>query len=197
MITKWPETEVEYWACIDGLGGYVWKTNHDLSHNRYESSRDIENSLVEARDEQLRLVKEIEEKFGVVQGAPRYYPHDNRPTDYPEPPEGKRWYWDWYYAMKLEAWRPEYENSVCGCCPYCNGGLEGYAYSPSIPCSLFRGMLSRLSNPGECEILSTRWGSSQMPEEEFLSKMADEHGQDTADKWRRHREDVRNVKQVL
>ena len=191
ILSRHPETELEYWSAIEQLGGYIWRIEHDLANGRI-SGVGLAKSVEEARTIQHQLATEIAETYGVVQGAPRYYPHDARPDDYPDPPAGKTWYWDWYYRRKREAWREDYEAAPCSQCPYCRGGLDGFAFSSSLPCDLFPGMLNRLSPPWQCAITSTDFGGPIMPEHALLAKMRDEHGEDVAAAWKEKADALRS-----
>jgi|SRR3989338_11364060 len=51
-----PETEAEYWAAIEDLGGFMWKTNHDLSHGRIQDpTGEISQSVESFRGSLYRL----------------------------------------------------------------------------------------------------------------------------------------------
>jgi hypothetical protein len=195
-LAKQPETELEYWGGIESLGEFIWRMSHDLAHGRIGQSAGVTGDIDEAIAEQKRLVNEIAEKFGVVaewEGVrpPPIHSHEV-PDNYPPAPPGKRWYWPWYQAMMIEAWRPDYEGSVCGACPYCRGGLIGFARSGSLPCELFRGMLNRLWHPTLCAVIR-RLGSDweEYTEEQFLAKLGKEHGAEAKVKWLAHREKLR------
>jgi hypothetical protein len=82
----------------------------------------------------------------------------------------------------IESARKEYNESVCGACPYCEGGLEGYAFS-SIPCTLWRGSLYRLRKPNECAVIK----EDIVLEKDFKENMAKEFGIEILNKWIAHR----------
>src|SRR3989338_4240536 len=66
-ITKQPQTEVEYWKAIEGLGGYFWSTNHGLCHGHIEDKDgEVAKSIEDARKISERLAVELGEKFGVI-----------------------------------------------------------------------------------------------------------------------------------
>lgn len=74
--------EALFYFAIDQIGAYVWRTNHDLCHGRYESTPSIDEALATAPKDQIRLVKAMK-KFG-FEG---FLDEKDFPT---------QTYWDWY-----------------------------------------------------------------------------------------------------
>ncbi|OGH78626.1 MAG: hypothetical protein A2469_02590 [Candidatus Magasanikbacteria bacterium RIFOXYC2_FULL_40_16] len=89
----WPVTEEEYWGAIEDLGGFIFYMSHCWFHGRIERSQGVEKDINDARQISEQLVGELFVNFGVV--APKDCPQPRR-----EPPDGFRWYWDWYQEMK-------------------------------------------------------------------------------------------------
>ncbi len=151
-LTKHPETEMEYWEAIEGLGGYVWSTNHALSHGRIEDPNgEVEKSLTEARELQVRLANEITEKFGVI--LPKDCPQVKEGEEKPLPPEGKIFYWDWYSKMKQTSYSNEYEGMICSACPFSEGVEKMIGLGGQVPCSVFHGSINRLVKPYLCAMV--------------------------------------------
>ena len=153
-LLRQPQTELEYWATIESLGGFIWRMEHDLADGRIDDPDGvIVKDVSSAREISTRLVTELGEKFGVI--APRDCPQLAFGQVKPVSPEGKTYYWDWYEKMKAEAWRQEYDRIICSACPF-SEGPEGM--SASIPCSLWRGRgsLYQLNQPYECGMLGRR-----------------------------------------
>lgn len=176
MLKKWPETEMEYWENIEALGGFIWHTNHDLIHGRYESSPEIEESLKSARETSEKLVAELEEKFGVIPPGkiPQRKFGQDRP---PAPPKGKTYYWDWYHKMKEKRYQEKYDGMICSRCPYSEGLVR--LMIGVVPCGLFKGTMSRLPAPNKCGML--HW--NDIGKEGLYSKMLAEHGAEALEKF--------------
>ncbi|MFA6228411.1 MAG: hypothetical protein WC668_04500 [Patescibacteria group bacterium] len=149
ILKKEPQTEMEYWEAIDGIGGIIWNTNHDIGHGRYENSSEIEQYLTDAQETIERLVNELADKFGVI--PPRDCPKSKPGEKVPPASEGKTYYWDWYYAKKAEAKKQYYESIICSACPYSEGleSMTGF----NVPCELWKGVLYRLTFPYLCAML--------------------------------------------
>ncbi|MFA5124668.1 MAG: hypothetical protein WC473_02480 [Patescibacteria group bacterium] len=149
ILKKEPQTEMEYWEMIDGIGGIIWHTNHDISHGRYESSPEIEQQLADAQETIERLASELFDKFGVIH--PKDCPKAAPGEEMPPAPEGKIYYWDWYEAKRAEAKKQFYDGIICSACPYSKGleSMTGF----NIPCSLWSGVLYRLTFPHMCAML--------------------------------------------
>ncbi len=151
-LKKQPETEMEYWEAIEALGGYVWSTNHAMSHGRIEDpDGEVAMSVVKAQGVLEGLVGELEGKFGVIH--PKNCPKVEFGKQPPPAPEGKSYYWDWYKRMKLENYKAEYEGMICSACPFSQGVEQMIALGGVIPCGVFPGMMYRLSRPYACGML--------------------------------------------
>jgi hypothetical protein len=144
-----PETELEYWGAIESLGGFIWSTNHGLSHGRIQDPEGkIGKEIVEVGELSLKLVTELGEKFGII--PPQDCPRPDNDGNYPQPPEGKKYYWPWYREMKDRAWEMEYESMICSACPFSKGAK---ALQISVPCSKFAGVMFHLRAPHLCGML--------------------------------------------
>lgn len=186
-LTRQPETELEYWAVIEDLGGFTWSINHDIGHGRIKSSPEIARDLLDARNIQELLVSELFVKFGVVhlKDCPRVKFDEKMP----EAPSGMKWYWDWYNEMKRKAYELEYNGIICSACPFSKGVEEMIGLGGKIPCGIFKGMLYRLSAPHICAICEgicgTKWSVDQ-----FYSKILNEHGQKALDAFKVKKEEL-------
>jgi hypothetical protein len=49
---------------IDAIGGFIWRTNHDIGHGRYEMTPEMQKNLTEMFEKQQYCVKQLS-KFGV------------------------------------------------------------------------------------------------------------------------------------
>lgn len=149
QLKKQPETELEYWEAIEGLGGFIWSMNHDLADGRMEDSTGgIARDVNDAQTISDRLVRELGEKFGVIH--PADCPKVPFGQTSPPAPEGKTYYWDWYQRMKRESYRAEYAKLICSACPFSEGVEQMIRLGGSIPCGVFRGAMYRLAAPHVC-----------------------------------------------
>lgn len=146
-LKYWPETEKKYWQAIDGIGGFIWSTNHDLSCGRIFETPEILKELKEAREIQDKLVSEIFVLFGVVH--PKDCPKGRYANEIPPAPLGMVWYWQWYEKMETEYYFEQYKGMICSVCPL-SRGLQEFIDSRMIPCNVFRGVMYCLSHPGVC-----------------------------------------------
>lgn len=71
---------------IDGLGSFIWRMEHDMSHGRIKSSPEIEADILMMRETQQYAVGQLS-RIG-VKGA---QDEELRPTDV---------YWEWYKTWK-------------------------------------------------------------------------------------------------
>lgn len=71
---------------IDGLGGFIWRMEHDLGDGRIESTPGIEKDLLKMRETQQLAVSQLS-RVG-VEGA---LDENGRTTDI---------YWNWYRTWK-------------------------------------------------------------------------------------------------
>lgn len=136
---KWPETELEYFMTIEALGGFIWRTEHDLADGRIlDPDNKISEEIQKERGLSEKLVGELTEKFNVV------HPKDSQ-TGFGKPPlpapAGKIYYWDWYRKMKDEWLTAEFEKTICSACPYCEGLGKFIASGGTVYCNL-KGFLS-------------------------------------------------------
>jgi len=171
MLTKHPETELEYWATIEELGGFIHHMNHGLAHGRIKSTVGLEQDIMDARNISEQLVGELFVNFGVV--APKDCPRQKLGEEMPKPPYGFKWYWSWYKEMKENAYREAYDNMICSACPL-SKGVEDYLCFYSIPCSEWPGILSRLPKPYLCAMV----GWDYWTEEELMKKILEKGGEE-------------------
>jgi len=163
-LKKHPETEMEYWETIEGLGGFIWSTNHALSHDHIQDpDGKVEADIAEARVLSSLLVDELKLKFGVI--PPKDYPQVAVGEEKPPAPEGQIYYWDWYEKMRDESYRKEYDGLICAVCPFSLGADE-MVRRHAIPCSAITGRtVKALLGPYYCAALSSlgpRWDSETL-----------------------------------
>ena len=152
QLTKQPETEVEYWEAIEGLGGFIWATEHDMGHGRIlDTDGSVRREIAEARQISQRLVNELTNKFGVINPSDRAGIKPGQPV--PPAPEGKTYYWDWYKKMKLQVYSKDYEAMICSACPFSRGLQYMVDLGGHVPCDIFPGVLYRLVPPHRCRML--------------------------------------------
>lgn len=118
-LEQWPETEMDYWQTIEGIGGFLWATNHELWHGHIENSPNLQTELKEARNIQTQLVEELFENFGVIH--PKDSPKRNAVGCFPTAPFGMKWHSDWYKEMEKKNYQAEYEKIICSACPLSDG----------------------------------------------------------------------------
>jgi hypothetical protein len=125
-LTKWPETEMEYYKEIEGLGGFIWMINHEISHGNIKNAKGVRKDIKDAIKIQNRLLEEIVEKFGVVvpEGRGLLQPVD----DLPVLPKGKEYYLNWYSRMKKEEAEQWFEKTICFACPMSNKDRQNNDY---------------------------------------------------------------------
>ena len=164
-LQKQPETEMEYWQAIEGLGGFIWSTNHDLADGRIQDpSGGMDRDIQDARQISTRLVSELGEKFGVI--PPQDYPKVELGQKPPKAPKGKKYYWDWYKKMKKLAYSIDYEKIICSACPFSEGVERMISLGSQIPCGAFGGCLYKLRAPYLCGMLDTKsWGEEELRQE--------------------------------
>ena len=163
-LKKQPETEMEYWTIIEGLGGFAWRMNHDLADGRIEDKNGgIDKDIQEIQKTLARLVSELKDKFGVI--PPNECPKIKSGEKQPRPPRGKKYYWDWYKKMKEIFYRIDYEKIICSACPL-SKGLKSMISSGNIPCGPFRGVIYDLRAPYRCGMLNLdHWDEDRLRKE--------------------------------
>jgi hypothetical protein len=77
--------EQHIWLTIEGLGGVVWRMEHDLSDGRIESTPEIEEDLLKMREMSKFAARQISRFRAEV------LDENGRP---------KKEYWDWYETWK-------------------------------------------------------------------------------------------------
>jgi hypothetical protein len=179
-LKKWPETELEYYEIIEGLGGFIWSMNHDLGDGRIEDPEGkIDADIEEARQLSDQLVSELDDKFGVIH--PRDCPEREIGEKPPPPPDGKTYYWDWYNRMQRISYEKEYEGLICSACPF-SLGVEKMLTTRTIPCSQFSGSLYRLRPPHCCGMLESACG--HWTETFLYDRIFSEHGNDALETFK-------------
>lgn len=174
ILKKEPVTEMEYWETIEGIGGILWHTRHDISHGRYEETDELKQFLANAQETIERLVSELE-KFGVIQ--PKDCPQTEPGQDKPPAPEGKKYYWDWYNQMKETANQRFYDSIICSACPF-SEGVEGMT-SDHIPCGHPQcGIVFHLRLPYVCNLIG------ELTEEQLFQEIFDKGGEDALTKFK-------------
>jgi hypothetical protein len=102
-MTDEEKKEIENYAeyalyfMIDGFGSYIWRTNHDIHHDRYPMTPEIEESLKKVSEIQQLCLQQLS-KFGVDPESAK----DRANGDY------WKWYtfWDnWKKDMSDKEWR--------------------------------------------------------------------------------------------
>lgn len=156
-LTKWPETEFEYWSTIETLGAFRHGMNRQLSHGRIE---DPQGGVAKDVDDAIRistqLVQELGEKFGILYEG---HPRQDVEGKFSPAPEGKRWYWPWYHEMRSEWLKGEYNKIICSACPLGEGAEH---CGSRVPCSVFPGSLYQLRVPHLCAMLERDWTRDQL-----------------------------------
>lgn len=89
--------ECKLYFTIDGIGGIVWRTGHDISHGRMEMTPELEKDLEHLGEYQKYAVQQLT-KFGVD------------PESAKDRPNGDYWKWyrhwdNWKKEMSDEEWR--------------------------------------------------------------------------------------------
>jgi hypothetical protein len=186
-LKKQPETELEYFEVIEGLGGFSWRMNHDLADGRIEDpDGKIGAGINEIQALLEQLVSEVCEKFGVIhpKDCPKRSIKDIQ-NDVPVPPapEGKKYYWDWYEKQKRESYSKEYGGLICSACPFSEGLERMMTLGGQIPCGEFRGSIYHLSAPYRCEMLENRWGDG-WTQEYLFERIRREHGEEALERFR-------------
>ncbi|KKQ45755.1 MAG: hypothetical protein US63_C0011G0023 [Candidatus Moranbacteria bacterium GW2011_GWC2_37_8] len=187
-LKKWPETEMEYWTSIEGLGGFVWRMNHDLADGRIEESKGMNKDLKDAQEIMEKLVSEIFIKFSVV--APQNCPRKEFDKEMPKAPEGQIWYRDWCNKMKKEAYAGAYAKIICSACPL-SEGLEKYISLGQVPCGVFSGYIYELRKPYECAMLSSHW-----TREKLLAEIQKEGGDDAVSAFEKKEKELKDPPSV-
>lgn len=152
-LVKNPETEMEYFEIIEGLGGFAWRMDHDLADGRVEDKTGgMDRDIQDARKISATLVSELKEKFGVI--PPKECPKVEPGKKASKAPKGKIYYWDWYEKMKNLSQRIYYEKIICSACPFSGGVKKMIEMGGDIPCRKIHGILYRLGYPFECHLIS-------------------------------------------
>lgn len=103
MLTEEQKQEIEgldeckLYFTIDGIGGIIWRTNHDISYGRYDMTPEMEKDLEQLVEVQQHALQQLS-KFGIDPESAK----DRVNGDY------WKWYrhWDnWKKEMSDEEWR--------------------------------------------------------------------------------------------
>lgn len=181
-LLKRPETEREYFNLIEGLGAFLHSTNRGIMKGHIKDALAASSEVAEMRALQTRLAEELEEKFGVLHVSKS--PKRNTDGTYPAPPEGKRWYWPWYEAMKEQWLRSEYEGEICSACPFSSGFNMSFIHR--VPCKAIQGSMSRLMRADTCGMVTFRHWS----QEQLIGNIRTEVGDDAVEKFEKKRTEI-------
>ncbi len=112
------ETEMDIYNLIEGLGGIIWRMDHDSSDGRIELSGNDASFMTAANRFLYLLIQKLKEKYNVI--PPDECPHRLREigdrTPIQPAPKGKIYYWDWYKAVQKEYFKNEYNKIICSAC---------------------------------------------------------------------------------
>lgn len=179
-LEKQPETEQEYWAAIESLGSFTHSTYRGFMKGHVDGS--VLPDIEAAGTLQKRLAEELGVKFNII------LPPDSARADaqgnYPPPPEGKRWYWEWYRQMKQQWLQAEYNKQICSACPFSSGDLQ--IFSHQIPCQVFHGSLFRLRAEHRCGMVDCgEWTRTKL-----LQQIVAKAGTDALAKFKKKEEEL-------
>jgi hypothetical protein len=167
-LVKEPQTEMEYWEAIEGLGGISFSLNHDLADGRIDDKDGgMAKTIADASELSERLVSGLK-KFGIIH--PKDCPKMKMGEKKPKPPKGKKYYWDWYEKMKEAYYKAENEKIICSACPFGRKLHKKGACNHYIPCDVFSGMIYSLSIPFECVMVGNKLWDYQKLCDEILKK---------------------------
>lgn len=165
-------TELDYWRHIEALGGAIWSSDRARGRGRPDITGLGEDGALNMRALQHALALELSDRFGII--LPQQTPQVGYGEPLPDPPEGKRWYRDWYDAAKREAWGAEYNGMICSACPFSRGLDHMIKQGGRIPCSQWMGFINFLRYPHECALVTNdTWSRG-----EFLRHIAEAGGED-------------------
>jgi hypothetical protein len=90
-------TECELYFTIDAIGGFLWRTGHDISHGRYEMTEELREDIESLNEQQQYCLQQLT-KFGI------------NPESAKDRPNGDYWKWyghwdDWKKEMDNNTWR--------------------------------------------------------------------------------------------
>ncbi|MFC1645134.1 hypothetical protein ACFL08_03850 [Patescibacteria group bacterium] len=175
---QYPETEMDYWRNIDGLGGAIWQIKHSVYHGRITADDALVKGCADMQKKIEQLVTELFELFGVIH--PKDQPKIPSDKALPKAPVGMIWYRDWYYKMKNEFHQEEYEKIICSACPL-SIGIGEFISSDSVPCSIFFGRCYHLKRPDECAM--TKRGGGKWNREYLFDKIREKGGDEAVEKF--------------
>lgn len=133
QMTKQPETEVEYWETIEGLGGVIFNTMHGINRGSIDDPNGvIAQSIENMQQVQSELAAELSKKFGVI--LPGDYPKIETGEELPPAPDGQIYYWDWYHKLAREVSLVEYQKLLCSACPF-SAGFEEFISNWRVTCN--------------------------------------------------------------
>jgi len=87
--------ECKLYFTIDGIGGFIWRMNHDIGHGRIDMSPGIKEDLERMSELQQHALQQLS-KFGVD------------PESAKDRPNGD--YWKWYHHW--DNWKKELSDEV-------------------------------------------------------------------------------------
>ncbi len=186
-----PETEMDCFVLIEGLGGLIYSTARGVrrEHISEESGAEEISELVERQNKVVSILKE---KFNII--FPPEGPHMGNVDEFPDAPEGKQWYWAWYYKTKEEFLKKEYEKIICSGCALSTGDMD--TFNREIPCSAFHGSLFKLRAPYYCGMIPSNGSSPdsyQLTREDLLKKIERKGGEEAVQIFLKKEEDLKEI----
>ncbi len=188
-------SEMELFIVIDGYGGLIHSTARGVSKGHIDEEsgdKDINSSQAIIDD----AMNELVQNYGIIlppEGPNSGFRYSEKPI--PEPPEGKEWYWVWYFKMKKEFLQGEYDKHICSACALSSGDLN--QFNTSIPCSVFRGIMNRLVVKSHCGMLPLGTGSlprdHEWSKEQLLENIKGKGGEDAVTKFLNKEKELKAV----
>ncbi len=178
------ETEMDIYNLIEGLGGMIWRMNHDAADGRITLSEKDESFVTSSSKFSYLLIQKLKEKYNVI--PPDECPHRLREfgdrTPIPPAPKGKIYYCDWYKSIKKEYFTNEYNKIICSACAlHEKDGAE--QMQRHIPCDVFPGICNFLINPWECIMIDSTF-SGFWTQEKLYEEIKAKGGEDAVKQFK-------------
>lgn len=178
-----PETELEYWEAIEGLGSAMYMNARLIRRGDIEDTDgSISQGIEDMAKFQKKLFDEICEKFGII-------PFEDSPKTEAEqkacvPPDGKIFYWVWYRKLEREYSQIKYNQLLCSVCPF-SQGLDAFIPSHIVHCDFDQNVMKefRHHHIRLCPKVahSTDFGGEEVTLEDIHSAILLNHGQEVLD----------------